>query len=79
MNNLIYGSFRKKSSQSVLYEGEYVESIGMHGGIKWYIIMLQPEYRNQFILCKVLLSSKEFPSIFINDKNRLTLLLNNSD
>lgn len=34
MNNLKYGSFRKKSSQSVLYEGEYVALIGMHGGMK---------------------------------------------
>lgn len=73
----MYGSFSKEL-KSVLYEGGYVASIGMHGVIK-LILLLQQEYKSiHFVKCS-LWSSKGVSSIFIKVKNGLTLLLKNSD
>lgn len=74
----MYGSFSKEL-KSVLYEGGYVASIGMHGVIKLIILLLQQENKSiHFVKCS-LRSSKEVLSIFIKVKNGLTLLLKNSD
>lgn len=62
----MYGSFSKEL-KSVLYEGGYVASIGMHGVIKM-IILLQQEYKSiHFVKCS-LWSSKQVLSIFIKVK-----------
>lgn len=62
----MYGSFSKEL-KSVLYEGGYVASIGMHGVIK-LILLLQQEYKSiHFVKCS-LWSSKQVLSIFIKVK-----------
>lgn len=73
----MYGSFSKEL-KSVLYEGGYVASIGIHGVIKLIILLQQENKSIHFVKCS-LWSSKEVLSIFIKVKNGLTLLLKNSD